>query len=252
MLLNRVSSWLLVLVASLLVGCSSVPEGEYDDLSHPNDPFESFNRAMFDINHDYLDPYIVRPVSVAYVETVPKPVRGGIGNFLANLDEPASMVNNLLMGEGEQALTNFNRFWINSTLGLLGFIDVASAAGIIHQDDRAFSDVLGYYGVGHGPYFMVPGYGPITLRKATDTVDGMYVPLSYLNFWAGLGKWALEGLEKRYLLIPQEGTLKSSPDPYALSRDVYLQRRDFKAGMTDTVEEDEEDFLDDYLDEEFY
>ncbi|BCL70672.1 ABC transporter [Vibrio nigripulchritudo] len=252
-MLNRIGSWLLLAMLAFAVGCSSVPEGENAeaDVSHPNDPFESFNRAMFDINYDYLDPYIVRPISVAYVETVPTPIRGGIANFLANLDEPASMINNLLMGEGELALTHFNRFWINSTVGLLGFIDVATAAGITKYDERAFGDMLGYHGVGNGPYFMVPGYGPITLRKTTDTVDGMYVPLSLLNFWAGLGKWALEGMEKRYLLIPQEGTLESSPDPYALSRDVYLQRRDFKAGITETFEEDEEDFLDEYLDEEF-
>ena len=243
--------WILLLTLGL-AGCASAPEDE-SAFSEPEvyDPMESFNRSMWAINYEYLDPYFVRPVSLAYVNYVPSPIRTGISNFLGNLDEPASMVNNLIMGNGEKALDHFNRFWINSTLGLLGFIDVASAAGITQQDDRAFSDMLGYHGVGHGPYFMVPGYGPITLRKTTDTVDGMYVPLSYLNFWAGLGKWALEGLEKRYLLIPQEGTLESSPDPYALSRDVYLQRRDFKAGITETVEEEEEDFLDDYLDEEF-
>ncbi|TOM52106.1 ABC transporter, partial [Vibrio parahaemolyticus] len=90
-----------------------------------------------------------------------------------------------------------------------------------------------------------------TLREVTDTVDGMYLPLSYLNIWAGLGKWALEGLEKRALLVPQEAQLDSSPDPYVLTRDVYIQRQNFKAEI-DTVEEvnpEEEALLDEYLDE---
>ncbi|WP_180798368.1 MlaA family lipoprotein, partial [Vibrio parahaemolyticus] len=79
----------------------------------------------------------------------------------------------------------------------------------------------------------------------------MYLPLSYLNIWAGLGKWALEGLEKRALLVPQEAQLDSSPDPYVLTRDVYIQRQNFKAEI-DTVEEvnpEEEALLDEYLDE---
>ncbi|EDM56444.1 VacJ lipoprotein, partial [Vibrio parahaemolyticus AQ3810] len=83
------------------------------------------------------------------------------------------------------------------------------------------------------------------------TVDGMYLPLSYLNIWAGLGKWALEGLEKRALLVPQEAQLDISPDPYVLTRDVYIQRQNFKAEI-DTVEEvnpEEEALLDEYLDE---
>lgn len=240
----------VIILTSVLLGCSSVPK-ESENEQHPNDPFEGVNRVMFDLNYDYIDPYLVRPVSIAYVETVPVPVRGGIGNFLANLDEPASIVNNLLMGKGERAADHFNRFWINSTLGLLGFIDVASAAGISKHDERQFGDMLGYHGVGHGPYFMVPGYGPITARKTTSFIDGKYVPLSLLNFWASAGKWALEGMEKRYVLIPQEGTLEASPDPYALSREVYLQRRDYTAGLEVEIDEEEEDYLDDYLDEEF-
>ncbi|USD66008.1 VacJ family lipoprotein [Vibrio sp. SCSIO 43136] len=240
-----------VMTASLAVaiaGCSSVPD---EVEPHPNDPFESFNRTMFDLNYDYIDPYLLRPASIAYVEYVPVPVRTGVANFLANLDEPASVVNNILMGKGERAATHFNRFWINSTIGLLGLIDVAGAAGIKKHEERQFGDMLGYHGVGDGPYVMVPGYGPITARKATSFVDSSYVPLSYLNFWAGASKWALEGLETRYRLIPQEATLEASPDPYSLSREVYLQRRAFKAGLTENIEVDEaeEDELDDFLDE---
>lgn len=241
-----------------LSGCASAPkdqEGQADGTStetdhYDGDPFESFNRSMWTLNYEYLDPYLVRPVSLAYVEYTPSPVRVGVANFLSNLDEPSSMVNNIIMGNGQRAVEHFNRFWINSTFGLLGLIDIATAAGITKHDDKAFSDAIGHYGVGNGPFLMLPGYGPYTVREVTDTVDGMYVPLVYLNFWAGLGKWALEGMEKRALLVNQEAQLNSSPDPYALTRGVYLQRQAFKAEINkDGVDEEEEALLDQYLEE---
>ncbi|OLQ91201.1 ABC transporter [Vibrio ponticus] len=245
--------WTSLLSILLLAGCSSAPDDESEtSISNVNDPFESFNRTMWDVNYDYLDPYIVRPVSLAYVGYTPRPVRIGIANFLANLDEPSSMVNNLIMGNGGKALDHFNRFWINTTFGLLGFIDIASDAGITNHGSKALGDAIGHYGVGNGPYVMVPGYGPWTVRETADFADGMYVPLSLLNFWAGLGKWAFEGMETRATLVNQEAMLENSPDPYALTRDVYIQHQDFKAEIETQAEEvdhDEEAYLDEYLDE---
>ncbi len=252
---NKGKSIFLLLFTFGLVGCSSVPEEAATEetsqvTSNVNDPLEGFNRAMWNINYDYLDPYLVRPVSLAYVEYTPTPIRFGIANFLANLDEPSSVVNNLVMGNGTKAVNHFNRFWINSTFGIFGVFDIATAAGITKYDDKAFSDAVGHYGVGNGPFFMIPGYGPYTLREVTDTVDGMYLPLSYLNFWAGLGKWAFEGLEKRALLVPQEVQLDNSPDAYALTRDAYIQRQNFKAelGALMEIDKEEEAYLDEYLD----
>ena len=242
---------LLLCSALVMSGCASEPEApEFTayETQTPNDPFERFNRSMWTINYDYLDPYLVKPVSVAYVDYVPVPIRAGIGNFLGNLDEPSSMINNLIMGNGDKALDHFNRFWINSTLGLLGLIDVASAAGITDHNEKALSDALGHYRVGNGPYVMVPGYGPWTLRESADFVDGQYLPLSLLNFWAGLGKWALEGMETRAALVGQEVMLETSPDPYSLTRDAYLQRQDFKAEIErEAFNEEEEAYLDEYL-----
>lgn len=241
---------------------SNIPDGSVDDTggevtvseqpmqvgTDVYDPFESFNRAMWAVNYDYLDPYLVRPVSLAYVNYTPDPVRLGIRNFLANLDEPFSAVNNAVMGNGGTALDHFNRFWINSTLGLLGFIDIASAAGIEKREKKEFGDAIGHYGVATGPYIMVPAYGPIVLREGADLVDGLYPPISFLNFWAKFGKWALEGMEKRALVVPQEATLEQSPDPYSLTRDVYIQRQNYKAEIdTEQVNEAEEAYIDDYL-----
>lgn len=243
----------------MVTGCSQTPQQdevetinsadiEYYE-THSDDHFEDFNRVMWDLNYDLLDPYLVRPVSMTYVDYTPTPIRMGIANFLANLDEPASIINNLIMGNGEVALVHFNRFWLNTTLGLVGLIDIASAADIDKPGGKSFSDALGHYGVGNGAYFMLPGYGPWTLREAGDFVDGLYMPLSYLNFWQGLGKWGLEGMESRVDLISQEPMLEASPDPYLLTRDVYLQRQDFKAEIEPEIDLEAEEDLDDYLDE---
>lgn len=247
---NKPKIWMLCL-AFALTGCASAPsEDSTFSESQVNDPFESFNRTMWSFNYEYLDPYLVRPVSLAYVNYMPTPIRSGISNFLGNLDEPSSMVNNLIMGNGGKALDHFNRFWINSTLGLAGLIDVASEAGITDHNEKTMSDAVGHYGVGHGPYVMVPGYGPWTVRETADIVDGMYVPLSFLNFWAGLGKWALEGMETRAALVNQEVLLERSPDPYAVARDAYIQRQDFNAEVErDNYNAEEEEFLDQYLEE---
>lgn len=208
---------------------------------------------MWDFNYEVLDPYLVRPVSLGYVNYTPSFMRTGISNFLSHLDEPSSALNNLLMGNGQLAFNHFNRFWINTTFGVLGLYDAASQGGIAKMDSRAFSDVVGHYGVGSGWYFMFPGYGPWTLREVGDFADDLYPPLSFLNIWASFGKWVFEGMESRAALVPQEEILENSPDSYSLTRDAYLQRRDYKAMVTDneTVDEEEEDFLDDYLEDEF-
>ncbi len=266
-----------LLLSSLLLlsGCSSAPESTQTDNSRSepssetaefeplqpeasqradtavddvNDPLEGFNRVMWDLNYDILDPYFARPVSIAYMEWTPYPLRKGLSNFLANLDEPSTIINNALMGNGTKAVNHFNRFWINSTIGLLGLIDIASEAGIDKDSDKEFGDVLGHYGVGNGPYLMLPGYGPWTPRQIGDYADDFYMPLSWLTWWQSISKWALQGLETRYQLIPQEPMLNHSPDPYALARSVFLQRQAFKAEITPEVElEVDQDLMDEYL-----
>ncbi|OEF23679.1 MlaA family lipoprotein [Vibrio rumoiensis] len=253
---------LLLLTSLLLSGCSSVPEEKTSEVEqtnvtnpHPStfepkdesgDPLEGFNRVMWSVNYDYLDPYFVRPMSIVYMEWTPSPIRAGFNNFLDNLDEPASAINNLLMGNGKLAMNNFNRFWINTTIGLLGLIDVASMVDI-PRTTREFGDVLGHYGVGNGMYMMLPGYGPLTPRDVTDTVDSLYIPLNWLTFWQKATKWTFQGLESRYELIGQEGLLKDSPDSYQLSKSIYLQHQDFKA----EIKEEPKEALDEQLLEEY-
>ncbi|MBV7298584.1 MlaA family lipoprotein [Enterovibrio paralichthyis] len=251
---------LIIAVGALLLvtGCAQSPESEAEaqtnaefvDESHPDDPFEGFNRAMWAVNYDYLDPYVARPVSLAYVNYVPNWTRTGIANFLSNLEEPASMVNSLIMLDGEAALTHFNRFFINTIFGLGGIIDLASNANVPKISDRQFGDAMGYYDIGQGPYFMMPVYGPVTLREgAGDVVDGLYPPLVWLTFPQSVLKWLFEGMESRAELVQQEGLLNNSPDPYAFTRDAYLQNKAFKArgGEVEIYSEPDDEYLDDAL-----
>lgn len=250
------------LVILLTAGCSTVPEQQdVAEVSEPqvieggvevSDPLEGFNRTMWTFNHEYLDPYVLRPVSLGYVNYTPHVVRTGIANFFSNLDEPSSFINDLLMGNGEEAVAHFNRFWMNSTFGLFGLWDFAGVAGINKQDNRSFSDVVGHYGVGNGPYLMLPGYGPMTTRQVTNTVDSMYFPLSYISFWTSVGKFAFEGMESRAAVVSQEPMLDASPDSYLFVRDAFIQRRNFKAQVeTESFDAESEAFLDEYLEEEF-
>ncbi|KUI98796.1 surface lipoprotein VacJ [Vibrio sp. MEBiC08052] len=249
---DRIKRLCLGFTILVLVGCSTT---DHTNPQNPNtsinDPLEGVNRSFWTLNYDYLDPYVIRPVSLAYVDHVPNPIRRAIANFFSNLDEPSSMVNNLLMGNGHQALDHFNRFWLNTTFGLFGLIDIASEAGITKADQKGFGDALGHYGVGNGPYLMVPAVGPYTPRTATDLVDETYAPLSYLNIWGSVSKFIFEGMENRAALVSQESILENSPDPYALTREIYLQHQDFKAEIEkkETYDPEQEALFDQYMSE---
>ncbi|MGL5336988.1 MAG: MlaA family lipoprotein [Enterovibrio sp.] len=211
---------------------SKTQGGEASGEKKTSDPLEGFNRAMWALNFKVLDPYLLRPTSLVYVNYVPRFVRKGIANLFSNVEEPFSMVNSLLILDGKRALTHFNRFWINSTFGVAGLIDVAALAHEPKQADRQFGDVLGHYGVGHGIYVMAPIYGPVTVREMVgDIVDDLYPPLSLVVFPYNLIKWFFQGLEDRAQLVAQEGQLYSSPDPYVFTRDVYLQNKTFRANL---------------------
>lgn len=238
-------------VLLVMMGCSSTGDRASADNHSISDPIEGLNRKSWSLNYDVLDPYVLRPISLAYVNYTPSPIRTAIANVFSNLDEPSSMINNLLMGNGRIAVDHFNRFWMNSTFGLFGLIDIASAAGIPKHDAKGFGDAIGHYGVGNGPYLMIPAVGPYSPRQVTDAVDTTYLPLSYLNIWASVGKFVFQGMETRAALVNQEPMLNNSPDPYAVVKDAYKQRQDFKAEIQsdNSYNSDEEEMYDEYLDD---
>ncbi len=218
----------LALATVLLMGCATTPTEE----GQRSDPLEGFNRAMFTFNYDVLDPYIVRPVAVVWRDYTPMPARNGLNNFFGNLQEPASMVNMFARGEPYQAMIHFNRFFLNTLLGMGGLIDVAGMANpqLAKERPNRFGSTLGHYNVGYGPYVVLPGYGSFTLREeGGDMVDDLYPVLNYLTFWMSAGKWVLEGVETRAQLLDSDGLLRSSADPYVMVREAYFQRHDFRA-----------------------
>lgn len=182
----------LALGTTLLVGCAS----SGTDQQGRSDPLEGFNRTMYNFNFNVLDPYIVRPVAVAWRDYVPQPARNGLSNFTGNLEEPAVMVNYFLQGDPYQGMVHFTRFFLNTILGMGGFIDVAGMANpkLQRTEPHRFGSTLGHYGVGYGPYVQLPFYGSFTLRDdGGDMADGLYPVLSWLTWPMSVGKWTLEG-----------------------------------------------------------
>ena len=216
----------------------------------PRDPFEGFNRAMWDLNYLYFDKYLFRPVAHGYNDYIPQPVKTGLDNFVRNFEEPNSMVNNALQGKWGWSANAGGRFTINSTIGLLGIIDVADMMGMPRKDDD-FNEVLGYYGVPNGPYFMAPFLGPYVTRElASDWVDSLYFPLSEFTFWQSALKWGLKGLHTRAAAIDQERLLDNALDPYTFVKEAYFQHMDYKVydGNVPQNQQDDE-LLDEYMDE---
>jgi phospholipid-binding lipoprotein MlaA len=192
------------------------------------DTFETINRASWKLNYEYLDRYALRPVVHSYVAWVPQPVRNGVGNFTENFNEANYFINNLLVGRPADSGVSVLRFALNSTVGLLGFVDVAQDMGI-ERRSMNMSTVLGKATVTQGPYFMIPVYGPTTMRTLVgDTVDGLYFPYASLGWGPRIGLWAVDGLSKRAKLVDQEALLDNALDPYVSAKDFYLQYEEAK------------------------
>jgi phospholipid-binding lipoprotein MlaA len=226
-----------------------------------SDPIEPVNRVIWDFNYKIMDTYIYHPVTQSYVDWVPASGRKAINNFVLNFEEPSTMVNNLIQLNFKRSAQAFFRFSVNSTFGILGFIDVAEKLGIERRRET-FSNVLGRWFVPNGPYLMLPFAGPTSTRKLVGSVvDGLYFPFSYLSFEEELGLEVLDGLAVRESLLGQEPLLEQSLDPYLFVKDAYIQYEAFKfygnnqdisqfmQENSETTEEDLDIDLDEFMDE---
>ncbi|MDO4697185.1 MAG: MlaA family lipoprotein [Pasteurellaceae bacterium] len=236
----KFKSLLILAITLMLMACSSSINLE---TGQRQDPLEGFNRAMWKVNYEYLDPYVLEPVAKGWRDYVPSPIKTGLVNVANNLDEPASFVNRLLEGEGRKAMIHFTRFWFNSIFGLGGLIDFAShTPGLkLENGRRTFGDVLGRYHVPTGPYVMLPAYGPATPRQDLGgIVDTTYPVLSLLTTpWAAV-KFVVQGVDKRAALLGQDALLKQSQDPYSTFREAYFQHLEFKVKDGNLPNESEE------------
>ncbi len=234
----------LALAALMLAGCATLPSGKPD----PRDPLERFNRSMFVVN-DALDRAVARPVAKAYVKVTPRFVRTGIGNVLNNLNTLGTALNDALQGKMREAGRDSARFLLNSTLGLGGLFDPASAAGL-ELNDEDFGQTFGKWGVKPGPYLMLPLLGPSTLRDSVTRLADQYTnPVTYLGDEST--RYIIRGvsvLDTRADLLDLDEQLDRSYDRYAFVRNAWLQRREFQ--VTDGDIEDPSLELEEGMEEE--
>jgi phospholipid-binding lipoprotein MlaA len=208
----------VAVVAGLLTGCATS--------GNPKDPIEGFNRAMFAFN-DGLDTVLIKPVAKGYDAVLPAPVRTGVTNFFGNIADLFIGVNNLLQGKPDQALSDFGRVVINSTIGILGLFVVATEAGLEkHEED--FGQTFGRWGVGDGAYVVIPFFGPRTVRDTVGLVlDVKADPVANLSDVATRNSLlALRVIDNRADLLPADKVIEEAAlDKYSYIRDGYLQRR---------------------------
>lgn len=211
------------------------------------DPWEPFNRKVHRFNNA-VDRTVARPLARAYVEVVPRPMRLGVSNFFDNLGQPLTMVNQLLQGHPGQAGQTFARFLLNSTLGIGGLFDPASAAGLPRRRED-FGQTLGVWGWRTSRYVELPLFGPRTVRDTLGLAGDM--PLSPVRqIDDDKTRIFLQGLnlvDTRAQLLSLDSLREDAVDDYALVRDSWMQRRAFQIEGGRRQRDDEQNGLPDYL-----
>ena len=213
----RVLFMSLLLPLLLLGGCAT---------NSPRDPLEPMNRAIYSFN-DGVDTALIRPVAEGYRAVFPAAVRTGISNVFANVNDVLVALNNLLQGKLVNAVSDVGRVLVNSTIGVVGIFDVATQFGLEkHNED--FGQTLGWWGVGDGPYLVLPIVGPSNLRDAVArVVDYKTDPITYVRSMRLRNSlWGTRALSQRADLLDTSKILETAAlDPYEFLRDAYLQRR---------------------------
>ena len=190
-----------------------------------DDPLEGMNRAVYKFN-DVIDTYALRPVAQGYDYITPKPVQNLVSNFFSNLGEVRNAANAALQLRGKDTFTSLSRLAINSTVGMLGLVDVATPVGIEKQHND-FGITLARWGVPSGPYLVLPLFGPSTVRATAGLYpDHMADPVTHYN--PESDRWYFTGtnaISTRAQFLGAEDLVVG--DEYTFIRDTYLQNREF-------------------------
>lgn len=202
----------------VLAGCATA--------SDPRDPLEPLNRGIYKFN-DAVDKAVLKPVAQGYKAVLPNPVRTGVTNFFSNIDDVLIAVNNVLQLKLDKAASDIARIMFNTTFGVGGLFDVATSFGL-EKNNEDFGQTLGYWGVGDGPFLMLPILGPSNVR---DTVGlaayyqlDPVVNLDHIPSRNSLS--ALRFVDRRARLLDAEKVLdEAALDPYTFLRDAYIQHR---------------------------
>lgn len=202
----------------LLGGCAST--------GNPRDPLEPINRAVYTFN-DGVDHLLIKPAAEFYRFAVPEFMRTGVSNFFSNINDVIVALNSLLQGKLTQAGSDVARLIVNSTVGVLGLFDVATEIGLEkHNED--FGQTLGYWGIGDGPYLVLPFLGPSSVRDAVGWVGDFYTwPITYVEPDRDRNILiAVRFVTARADLLEASRILETAAlDPYEFVRDAFLQRR---------------------------
>jgi len=244
MIIGRRIGVMVLLVCSLtLTGCA----GQQATLTDPErDPWEGYNRKIHAFNQGF-DRAVFRPVAKGYDYVMPDAPQRGVRNFFRNLNYPVTLLNSLLQGKLEHAFTATGRFMMNSSIGLLGFFDVATKVGIPYYEED-FGQTLAVWGWEDSRYLEMPFLGPYTVRDLLGrSFYGYFHPISYAirehdNYWPMVA----DLISLRAELLPLQADIDAAADPYVLIRDVYLQRREFEIYDGDPPAPDYDALLEEY------
>jgi phospholipid-binding lipoprotein MlaA len=210
-----------------------------------DDPFEDYNRKIWAFN-EFLDDNFAKPTAEVYTSIAPNFVEIAISNFFRNLNELDNTANQLLQGKPLLAVNDFSRFLINTTIGLGGFIDVGSSFGL-ERHDEDIGQTLGAWGVGSGPFLMLPLYGPSTPRglagrSVSSVLSGTF---AIEETDVRIGITALDALETRARYLEVETLIIG--DRYSFIRDSYMQYQEFESSNGENQSDDFVDDMDDFL-----
>jgi phospholipid-binding lipoprotein MlaA len=234
-------------------------EENYDPIADPTlpppaeqalsyDPWEKLNRRVHRFNNA-IDRRIAKPLATVYVNVIPRPVRLGVGNFFNNLGQPVSAVNALLQGKPKQAINSAGRFLLNTTVGVAGIFDPATAAKIPNKSED-FGQTLGVWGWKKSRYVELPLFGPRTLRDIVGMAgDAPLSPIRQIE--EDRVRVFLQGLQLvdvRAQLMSTDSFREGAADDYTLLRDAWMQRRQYQINADKPRAGDEA--LPDYLKDE--
>ena len=222
----------LALVISVSA-CSSPPKNDEEDAAAKQDPLEGFNRGVYAFN-DVFDQYILAPVARGYRSAVPEYGRERVSNVLTNLKQPVIMLNSVLQADPGNFFASFWSFVLNTTLGVGGIFDFADVNTDLRVRDEDFGQTLGVWGVGPGPYIVLPILGPSSLRDTVGLAgDWFSDPFNYLDDEVVITRTVLRAIDARAGTLDLTDEVdKNSFDPYATYRSGYLQKREAQVNNT--------------------
>ena len=232
----------ITLLFVCLGACSTLSSNDDIQRQISSDPFEGINRTVYAFN-DKADKLVLKPAATAYNYVLPKPAKKGVSNFFGNLGEPLNALNNLLQGKFDRALASTFRFTVNSTVGVLGLVDVAKALDVAPARED-FGQTMAAWGVRPGPYLMLPLFGPSNFRDGIGRLgeNALYYPINEItdSNSGRLGLALTNVVSDRVRLLGTDEVLDSQLDPYAFLKQAFEQQRieSLYDGNAPRVEED--------------